>query len=118
MPTVFLRSRRPQQRLALLLVMLMLTLPWSAMNSNNLEDRDGDNRATPKAWGASGSNDTGWISLDAIGADPANGTMAYADLFMDFAPGALLDNLTFEISVAGSDGYWANEPQNTLMDTQ
>ena len=76
MPTVFSKSSRPQQRLALLLVMLMLTLPWSAMSSNNLEDRDDDNRATPKAWGASGSNDTGWISLDAIGADPANGTMA------------------------------------------
>ena len=118
MPTVFSKSSRPQQRLALLLVMLMLTLPWSAMSSNNLEDRDDDNRATPKAWGASGSNDTGWISLDAIGADPANGTMAYADLFMDFAPGALLDNLTFEISCDGSDGYWANEPQITLMDTQ
>ena len=44
--------------------------------------------------------------------------MAYADLFMDFAPGALLDNLTFEISVDGSDGYWANQPQITLMDTQ
>ncbi|RZD49325.1 MAG: hypothetical protein CXT65_05850 [Methanobacteriota archaeon] len=118
MPTVFLKSSRPQQRLALLLVMLMLTLPWSAMSSNNLADRDDDSRATPKAWGASGSNDTGWISLDAIGADPANGTLAYADLFMDFAPGALLDNLTFEISVDGSDGYWANEPQITLMDTQ
>ena len=118
MPTVFLKSSRPQQRLALLLVMLMLTLPWSAMSSNNLEGRADDSLATSKAWGASGSNDTGWISLDAIGADPANGTMAYADLFMDFAPGALLDNLTFEISVDGSDGYWANEPQITLMDTQ
>ncbi|MFL2533292.1 MAG: two-component regulator propeller domain-containing protein [Candidatus Thalassarchaeum sp.] len=118
MPTVFSKSSRPQQRLALLLVMLMLTLPWSAMSSSNLEGRDDDSRATPKAWGASGSNDTGWISLDAIGADPANGTMAYADLFMDFAPGALLDNLTFEIACDGSDGYWANEPQITLMDTQ
>ena len=118
MPTVFSKSSRPQQRLALLLVMLMLTLPWSAMSSSNLDGRDDDSRATPKAWGASGSNDTGWISLDAIGADPANGTMAYADMFMDFAPGALLDNLTFEISCDGSDGYWANEPQITLMDTQ
>ena len=29
-----------------------------------------------------------------------------------------MDNLTFEISVDGSDGYWATEPQITLMDTQ
>ncbi|MEE3277906.1 MAG: two-component regulator propeller domain-containing protein, partial [Candidatus Thermoplasmatota archaeon] len=101
-----------------MLVMLMLALPWSAMTPSGLEDLAEDSRATPRAWGAGGSNDTGWISLDAVGADPANGTMAYADLFMDFAPGALLDNLTFEISVDGSDGYWANEPQITLMDTQ
>ena len=101
-----------------MLVLLMLALPWSAMTPPGLEDRVEDSRATPRAWGAGGSNDTGWISLDAVGADPANGTMAYADLFMDFAPGALLDNLTFEISVDGSDGYWATEPQITLMDTQ
>ena len=101
-----------------MLVLLMLALPWSAMTPPGLEDRAEDSRATPRAWGAGGSNDTGWISLDAVGADPANGTMAYADLFMDFAPGALLDNLTFEISVDGSDGYWATEPQITLMDTQ
>ena len=101
-----------------MLVLLMLALPWSVMTPPGLEDRVEDSRATPRAWGAGGSNDTGWISLDAVGADPANGTMAYADLFMDFAPGALLDNLTFEISVDGSDGYWATEPQITLMDTQ
>ncbi|RZP08347.1 MAG: hypothetical protein EVA35_03975, partial [Candidatus Poseidoniales archaeon] len=117
-PTAYSTSSRPQQRLALLLVMLMLTLPWSAMSSTNLEGLEDESRATPKAWGTGGSNDTGWISLDATGADTANSTMAYADLFMDFAPGALLDNLTFEISVDGSDGYWANQPQITLMDTQ
>ncbi|MEC9264182.1 MAG: hypothetical protein VYD23_03675, partial [Candidatus Thermoplasmatota archaeon] len=118
MPMAYPTSSRPQQRLALLLVMLMLTLPWSVMSPSDLEGRDDDSRATPKVWGAGGSNDTGWISLDATGADPANGIMAYADLFMDFAPGALLDNLTFQISVDGSDGYWASEPQITLMDTQ
>ena len=101
-----------------MLVMLMLALPWSAMTPTGLEDRAEDNRTTLRAWGAGGSNDTGWVSLNAVGADPKNGTMAYADLYMDFAPGALLDNLTFEISVDGSDGYWATEPQITLMDTQ
>ena len=109
---------RAQQRLALLLVMLMVTLPWSAMTSSNLDGGTDDSRATPKVWGAGGSNDTGWISLEATGADPASGTLAYADLFLDFAPGAVLDNFTFEIAVDGSEGYWASEPQITLLDTQ
>ena len=68
--------------------------------------------------GAGGSNDTGWIELSAEGADPSNGTFAYGDLFLDFAPGALIDNMTFEVKVDGSDGLWAYEPQITLLDTQ
>ena len=95
----------------------MLALPWAAAPSSDLDSEIHSN-ATPKAWGAGGSNDTGWITLDATGADPANGTMAYSDLFLDFAPGAQLSNLTFEIAVDGSEGYWATEPQITLMDTQ
>ena len=95
----------------------MLALPWAAAPPSDL-DQETLSNATPRAWGAGGSNDTGWITLDATGADPANGTMAYADLFLDFAPGAQLSNLTFEIAVDGSEGYWASEPQITLMDTQ
>ena len=118
MPSAYSSSHHPQQRLALLLVMLMVMLPWSAMTSSHLDGQSDDSRATPKTWGAGGSNDTGWISLAATGADPDSGTMAYADLFLDFAPGALLDNFTFEIAVDGGEGYWANEPQVTLLDTQ
>ena len=95
----------------------MLALPWAAAPPSDL-DQETLSNATPRAWGAGGSNDTGWITLDATGADPANGTMAYADLFLDFAPGAQLSNLSFEIAVDGSEGYWASEPQITLMDTQ
>ena len=47
-----------------MLVLLMLALPWSVMTPPGLEDRVEDSRATPRAWGAGGSNDTGWISLD------------------------------------------------------
>ena len=117
MPTSSLHDPRSQQRLAILLATLMLALPWAAAPSSDLDSEIHSN-ATPKAWGAGGSNDTGWITLDATGADPANGTMAYSDLFLDFAPGAQLSNLTFEIAVDGSEGYWATEPQITLMDTQ
>ncbi len=103
--------------MAILLAILMLALPWAATPPSDL-DSEKDSDTTPRAWGAGGSNDTGWITLDATGADSKNGTMAYADLFLDFAPGAQLSNLTFEIAVDGSDGYWATEPQITLMDTQ
>ncbi|HJL59900.1 MAG TPA: hypothetical protein QF621_06080, partial [Candidatus Thalassarchaeaceae archaeon] len=46
------------------------------------------------------------------------GTYAYDDLLLDFAPGAQISNLTFEIAVNGSAGYWATEPQLTLLNTQ
>ena len=73
---------------------------------------------TTRNWGVGGSNDTGWIDFAAEGADQTNGTLAYGDLFLDFAPGAIIDNLTFEVSVNGSDGYWINQPQLSLINTQ
>ena len=76
----------------------MLVLPWAAAPPSDL-NADLQSNSNPRAWGAGGSNDTGWVTLDATGADPANSTMAYADWFLDFAPGAELSNLTFEISV-------------------
>ena len=106
------------------LVALMILLPWGANPSlpatlGNLEGETTLREDTlGKSWGVNGSNDTGWIVLEATGADPANGTPALADLFLEFAPGAVIDNLTLEISVNGSDGYWANQPQIAIMDTQ
>ena len=46
-------------------------------------------------WGSGGSNDTGWISLDAIGADPASGILAEGDLHLTLAPGAIVEHLSF-----------------------
>ena len=107
-----------QKRMAMVLVALMLLLPWSSFESTNLEENSNSMSTIPGAWGAGGSNDTGWIELSAEGANPSNGTYAYGDLFLDFAPGALIDNMTFEVKVNGSDGLWAYEPQITLLDTQ
>ncbi len=106
------------------LIVLMILLPWGAnpsLSSNlDLQSQDSSTRdeATGKSWGVNGSNDTGWLVLDATGADAANGTPALADLILEFAPGAVIDNLTLEIAVNGSDGYWANQPQIAVMDTQ
>ena len=102
----------------------MILLPWgsnltSPSESKQLSsDPDFRDESSGKSWGVNGSNDTGWLVMDATGADPANGTPALADIFLEFAPGAVIDNLTLEISVNGSDGYWANQPQIAVMDTQ
>ena len=85
------------KRAALVLTILMVTLPWTASIDSELSSIEEDRRATQTFWGGSGSNDTGWIDLVATGADPENGTYAYADLILDFAPGAEISNLTFEI---------------------
>jgi len=63
-----------------------------------------------KVWGMSGSEDTGWVQLDALGADPLNGIDASAKWNLEFAPGATLDNLTFEIRVDGANGVSIKEP--------
>ena len=103
----------------IIVTLLMVLLPWSSLVSDELDDSfNKNNLVTSKSWGVGGSNDTGWLELVAEGANPLNNTLAYGDLFLDFAPGAIIDNLTFEVSVNGSDDYWVNQPQLTLVNTQ
>ena len=61
-------------------------------------------------WPKEGSNDTGWVQLDAIGADPTTGAQATADWTLEFAPGADLSNVSFQVRVNGSDGLMIDEP--------
>ena len=61
-----------------------------------------------------GSNDTGWVLLEAMGADPSTATDATGQIMLDFAPGAEISNLTFEIQVNGSDGVWVDKQKLTL----
>ena len=67
-------------------------------------------------WGSEGSNDTGWMRMDATGADTTSAQMAMSNLMIDFAPGAEISNLTFEVRVNGSNGTWIQEPQLLLPD--
>ena len=106
------------KRSALLLVGLMIMLPWSSFGDHELVDSDESSYTTSRAWGSSGYNDTGWVDLVASGADPSNQTYAYGDMFLDFAPGAEISNLTFEIAVDGAEGYCVEEPQLTLINSQ
>ena len=106
------------------LVLLVILLPWGGISSTltSTESLSDNNRnrvdVSSKSWGVNGSNDTGWFVLEATGADTENGTPALGDLIMEFAPGAVINNLTLEISVNGSDGIWVNQPQIAIMDTQ
>ncbi|HIK99990.1 MAG TPA: hypothetical protein EYG14_03360, partial [Candidatus Poseidoniales archaeon] len=113
------RDSLNQKRLAFTLVALMIFVPWSAMSTSDINfDEDESPYYSNGIWGAGGSNDTGWIDFVANGANPENGTYAYGDLNLNFAPGAIIDNLTFEVEVDGANGYWVTEPQITLLDTQ
>ena len=112
------------QAVSIALVSILLTVyfaPFSQIeiaNGTSYEKTSESRNSDPFIWGVNGSNDTGWIDLVALGADPENGTMAYGDLPLNFAPGAQISNLTFEVSVNGSAGYWANQPQMTILNTQ
>ena len=62
-------------------------------------------------WPLEGSNDTGWVTLDATGANtPGEGAQATADWNLSFAPGAQLSNVTLEIRVSGENGMVIEEP--------
>ena len=119
-PTTIPRRRKAK---AGTLVLLMVLLPLGSMTSEvfeieGLSEKDHLDGVAPRTWGVNGSNDTGWIDMEAVGSDPENGTPAYADMMLEFAPGAVISNLTLEIAVNGSDGYWANQPQLSIMNTQ
>ena len=103
------------RRRAISMVFLMLLYSLSALAFSPVAIAHASNVAE---WPMSGSNDTGWVLIESTGADPSTQTMATGDMFHNFAPGAEISNLTFEIQVNGSDGVWVTEPQLTIMDTQ
>ena len=59
-------------------------------------------------WPMNGSEDTGWVRLNATSADGIQ--PASADWNLTFAPGATLDNVSFEIRVSGADGVVIDSP--------
>jgi type II secretory pathway pseudopilin PulG len=61
-------------------------------------------------WPLEGSNDTGWVQLDAYGALPEFGQQATADWNLSFAPGAELSNITLEVRASGQNGMTIAEP--------
>ena len=68
-------------------------------------------------WPMGGDEDTGWVLLNASGADPANGTQASTDWTLEFAPGAILGNVSMEIMVDGTEGVTIQQPLLLSPDT-
>jgi hypothetical protein len=97
-----------------LLVGLMLLASLSPLLQINVVA----NNSQVVQWGSGGHNDSGWVSIDAVGADPASGILAEGDLHLNLAPGAMVENLSFEVRVNGSNGTWVEQPQLSFVDTQ
>ena len=100
-------------RRAMVLVGLMILASWAPLAALPTATA---HAGIVAEWGSEGTNDTGWLTMEATGANAAAGQMAMSNLMLDFAPGAEIDNLTFEIRVNGSDGTWIEEPQMFLPD--
>ena len=83
---------------AVFLTLLMLLASWSVAlagvplaSAHEAED--------VVSWPLSGSNDTGWVQLDAIvGSDPILASQATADWVLEFAPGAEISNVSLPVS--------------------
>ena len=99
---------------ALLLTLLMVITSLSPLMTVNPVSAHENGNST--VWEKQGSNDTGWVQLDAIGADPTIGMSANANWGLEFAPGALLSNVTMEVRVNGSDGMLIQDPVITASD--
>ena len=94
MSEAYLKSSH--SRRAMFLTALMLLSSWSlALTAVPMasahETQDGI------SWPLSGSNDTGWIQLNAtVGSDPILSSQATADWILEFAPGAEISTLLFK----------------------
>jgi len=100
---------------ALLLVTVMLLASLGPILSSPLVSAHDTGNST--IWPKEGSEDTGWVLLNATGSDSANGSQAMAEWMLNFAPGATLENASLEIRVDGSDGVSIQEPLLLSPDT-
>ena len=84
------------------LMLLSLAAPVLMPNAMAHEDVGGT------VWPMNGSEDTGWVTLDAVSPDGIQ--PASADWNLTFAPGATLENVSFQLRVSGADGMVIDSP--------
>jgi len=92
----------------------ILTLSGNNANSNNV----GEVLSVSQTWGLEGSEDTGWVTLETLGASPTNNQPGYANWELNFAPGAIVSNVSLEVGVDGSNGIYAMNPELYSPNTQ
>ena len=97
----------------LVLIMILASL-GPILSSPTVSAHDGPNSVI---WPMGGDEDTGWVLLNATGADPVNGTQASTDWTLEFAPGAILGNVSMEIMVDGTEGVTIQQPLLLSPDT-
>ena len=103
-----LASNHSRKSFSLVLLMLLFSLsPLLSAPTIDAQNSSGGNTS----WDKNGSTDSGWVLLEAGGADSMTGQTAFADWPLDFAPGAEISNLTFEVRVDGSNGTSIVEPK-------
>ena len=97
-----------QRQRALSMVVLMLLMSLGPLLTTPVVSAHAEPSGV--TWPLEGSNDTGWITLDAVGAVPETGQRATADWELTFAPGAELSNVTLEVRASGQNGTTIEEP--------
>ena len=119
MPVQTSQSQRLNFLPAMSMILLMILVPINSFSTDReINDSINSDFTNHRSWGESGFNDTGWIDFVANGSDIENGTPALGEISLEFAPGAMISNLTLEVEVNGSDGYWINQPQLNILNTQ
>ena len=100
---------------AIVLVTVMLLSSLGPLLSAPLVSAHENGNST--IWPKAGSDDTGWVLLNATGADALSGSKASADWMLNFAPGAILGNVSMDIRVDGASGVSIQEPLLLSPDT-
>ena len=100
---------------ATLVVLLMISMAQLPMFSS--QETGGDDSSTA-LWALEGSEDTGWVTLETIGALPDMNQPGYANWELTFPPGAQISNVGLEIGVDGSNGISILGPELYSPDTQ
>ena len=107
---------------ATLFVVMMLfssMSPILTVASAHLGHPEHDNaNSNANTWGLSGSEDTGWVTLETIGASPTNNQPGYANWELNFAPGAIVSNVSLQVGVDGSNGIYSMNPELYSPSTQ
>lgn len=98
-----------QRQRALSMVLLMVLMSMGPLLTTPVVSAHAEPSGV--TWPLEGSNDTGWVTLDAVGAVPESGQRATAEWDLSFAPGAELSNVTLEVRASGQDGMVIQEPQ-------